>query len=507
MNHTPLPPEILAQVYKDRKIRTAITRKSHLLFFHIYFAPYVTHETARFHKDLFSLTEDQSTPMVVVVAFRGSGKSTIMNMSYPLWAILGEQQKKFVVMLSQTQRQARQHLVNLKRELESNDLLRADLGPFQEQTDEWGSYALVIPRYGAKIMAASTEQSIRGLRHGQHRPDLLICDDVENLESVKTKEGRDKTYDWLVGDVIPAGDQQTRVIIVGNLLHEDSVLMRLRQGMADDKLSGIFRDYPLLDDKGNIAWPGKYPTIDSIEQLKRTIGNETAWQREYLLRIISDSERVIHPDWIQYYDRLPPFDDAHDFRFTATGIDLAISQRDSADYTAMVSAHVFGYGEKLKMYIAPNPINRRMPHKETLDVAMGVSKSLGNGDMTQILVEDVGYQQAVAQELVRMGYPAVAVKIHGSDKRSRLALTSHLVQNGTIMFPRKGAELLLAQITGFGVERHDDLADAFSLLINKIISMDHAEKYVGIWWIGSDDEDENWRDHCVRVRKRGFPDN
>ncbi|NMB48545.1 hypothetical protein GYA13_03850 [Candidatus Kuenenbacteria bacterium] len=505
MNNPLLTPELKTQIYNDRNVRTAITRQSHLMFFNIYFASYVTHETARFQKELFSLSEDQNTTMVVVVAFRGSGKSTIMNMSYPLWAILGEQQKKFVIILSQTQRQARQHLVNLRRELESNELLRADLGPFQEQTDEWGSYALVIPRYNAKIMAASTEQSIRGLRHGQYRPDLLICDDVENLDSVKTKENRDKTHDWLVGDVIPAGDQQTRIIIVGNLLHEDSVLMRLKQGITENKINGVYREYPLIDDKGNIAWPGKYPTQAEIEQLKRTTGNETAWQREYLLRIISDVERVIHPDWIQYYDynEIPPFDDDHDFRFTATGIDLAISQKESADYTAMVSAHVFGYEDKLKIYITPNPINKRMVHKETLDTAMNLSKSLGRGEMTWILVEDVGYQQAVAQELIRAGYPAKAVKVHGSDKRSRLALTSHLIQSGTVLFPKKGTELLISQMTGFGVEKHDDLADAFSLLINKIISLDHKEQTQGIWFLT---DDGDWEGTQWRVQKKEFED-
>ena len=486
MNNQIITPDLLEKIYKDRAVRTSITKQNHMMFFHIYFAPYVTHKTARFQKEIFSLSEDKSIPMTVIVAFRGSGKSTIMNMSYPLWAILGQQQKKFVVMLSQTQRQARQHLINLKRELESNDLLRADLGPFQEQTDEWGSYALVIPKYNAKIMAASTEQSIRGLRHGQHRPDLIIADDVENLESVKTKESRDKTHDWLVGDIIPAGDQDTRIIIVGNLLHEDSVLMRLKQGIADNKINGVFREYPLIDEHNNSLWPGKYPDKNALDNLKRTIGSETAWQREYLLRIISDNERVIHPGWLQYYDTIPPFDDDHRFRFTATGIDLAISLRDSADYTAMVSAHVFGYEDKLKIYIAPNPINKRMTHFQTLETAKQLSKTLGNGDMTWLLVEDVGYQQAVSQELERAGYPARPIKIHGSDKRSRLALTSHMVQNSTVLFPKKGAEQLISQLVGFGVEKHDDLADAFSLLVNKIISMDHKHYMTGIWWAGED---------------------
>lgn len=72
------------------------------------------------------------------MSFRGSAKSTIMTVSYPIWAIIGKLQKKFIVILSQTQYQARLHLANIKAELESNELLKQDLGPFYEVNEEWG---------------------------------------------------------------------------------------------------------------------------------------------------------------------------------------------------------------------------------------------------------------------------------------------------------------------------------------------------------------------------------
>ncbi len=48
-----------------------------------YFANYLTSESAEIHKSLFAVTEDEENPLSVVVAFRGSGKSTIMTMSLP----------------------------------------------------------------------------------------------------------------------------------------------------------------------------------------------------------------------------------------------------------------------------------------------------------------------------------------------------------------------------------------------------------------------------------------
>jgi predicted phage terminase large subunit-like protein len=489
-------------IITNRDSRIEVARQSHTWFFHVYLSHYITYPTADFQKEFFALSEDETKNPLAIMAFRGSAKSTLFTLSYPIWSILGKQQKKFVILLGQTQRQARQHLINIRRELEGNDLLKKDLGPFKEQEDEWGSYSLVLPWYNARITAASMEQTIRGMRHKQYRPDLIICDDIEDLASVKTKEGRDKIHSWITSEIIPAGDLNTRLVFIGNLLHEDSFLMRLKEKIINKDLDGHFIEIPLIkDDK--IAWPEKFKCLDDVKKLENKVSDRVAWEREYMLRIISTSERVIHPEWIQYYDEVPHFDDDHEFRFTATGVDLAISQKATADYTAMVSAHVFGYKDKLKIYITPNPVNKRMVHKETLDTAMNLSKSLGNGDMTWILVEDVGYQKSVVQELVRAGYPAKGVKVHGSDKRSRLALTSHLVQNGTILFPKKGTELLISQMIGFGVEKHDDLADAFSLLINKIISLDHEKYVTGIWFLNDDGE---WRGNSWPIKGKEFED-
>jgi NTE family protein len=264
MTMEPLSNPTFDSIRSDRSVRTTVAYESHYWFFNLYFSQYVQYETAPFQRELFEVSENDQIKLAVIVAFRGSGKSTIMTLSYPIWAVIGKQQKKFVLILSQTQAQARQHLVNLKRELEGNELLRADLGPLEEQSDEWGITALVLPKYGAKIMAASSETSIRGLRHGQYRPDLIVADDVEDLNSVKTREGRAKTFDWFSGEVIPCGDTYTKILVVGNLLHEDSLLMKLRKSMEEKRLRGTFMAYPLVDGMDVIAWPGKFRTMDDI---------------------------------------------------------------------------------------------------------------------------------------------------------------------------------------------------------------------------------------------------
>lgn len=462
--------EVIDKIIKDKKVRTKLASESHKWFFILYLSHYITRPSAPFHDEIFAITENESIKNAAIVAFRGSGKSTLITLSYVIWSILGKQRKKFVLILGHTMYQAKIYMKNIKEELETNELLQADLGPFQEE-NEWQAFSLVIPNYNARITCASYEQGIRGLRHRQFRPDLIICDDVEDLESVKTLESRDKTYNWLSGEVIPAGDQNTKLIVVGNLLHEDSLIMRIKKNIADGIFDGIFRAYPLIDNNQKISWPGKFPTQKETRDERQKIGSESAWQREYMLRIIPDTEKVIYPEWIHYYDTLPNIEDEkNDYRYAATGVDLAISTKETAHYTAMVSARIYGSGRNRMIYILPNPLNKRLSFPETIRKIKEKSKRLGNGIQTKIFIEEVAYQKAVVQKLQEEGYPAEGVSVMGQDKKARLSLVTPHLQAKRILFPKRGTEILIQQLLGFGSEKYDDLVDAFTVLILKIIS-------------------------------------
>lgn len=476
---------IVKQVSEDQQVRRAVVQGDHIWFFSIYFNHYVKYQSAKFHADLFKITEDMDTSIHCVTAFRNCAKTTIITLSYPIWAILGKQKKKFVVIVSQTQRQAKMHLQNIKREFEGNELLRMDLGPFHEVTDEWGAYSLVLPRYKAKIMAVSMEQTIRGYRFGQHRPDLIIADDVENLDSIKTKEGRDKTYNWITGEIIPAGDKDTKVIFVGNLLHEDCLLMRLKEKISLGHVKGNYLEIPLIDRYNQILWPGKYPTIKDIEEEHQKTANEVSWQREYLLNIVPEEGQIITTDMIEYYQELPAKTSANDYRGTYIAVDPASSLKTTADYTAIVSISVFGYGENLQIYVLPQIVNKRMTQKEILEEITRLSNLLEEGKHpAKIFVEDTHGQKYLIQELKRAKYPVEGVTTHGKNKRERLTAVSHLIEDQTVKFPSKGTEILITELIGFGKERHDDLVDSLTMALGKILMMSHKKVKMGI--LGAD---------------------
>ncbi len=476
---------LLEAIANDRAVRQAVARESHLLFFSVYLAHYIKYPVAEFQKDIFRITEDMSNRLACIVAFRGSGKSTLITLSYALWAILGVQKKKFVLIICQTQAQAKQHMANLRRELENNPLLKSDLGPFRvESAGEWAMSSIVFQNTGARIMIASIDQSIRGIRHYEHRPDLLILDDIEDLNSTKTLEGRNKIFDWFTREVVPLGDIGTRIVLVGNLLHEDSLMMRLKRKILEKELRGVYLWFPLLNEHGDCLWPGKFDTKEKLDELRHSVANEIAWQQEYLLNIVSDNTRVVFPEWVKYYDDLPKDRGLRDVRI---GVDLAISQRDGADYTAMVGIKRYGYGNDMRLYVIPNPFNDRVSFPEAVRTMREMDKFFKAGnERPKFIVESNGFQEIYVQAVSESGCNVEGVK-HTGDKRSRLALTGELIQNGTIVFPRHGAEDLITQLTGFGIENHDDLADAFSMAVIDIVEELNDDRGWDAWqkWVES----------------------
>ncbi len=457
--------ELWEHIRADRATRLMLARKSFYWFAHIYFSGYITHPTAPFQKEMYQLLQDNPHELLAFVAFRGSGKSSIVTTFYPLWSIIGETEKRFILIISRTQPQARAHLASLKREIEGNELLRADFGALEENSDTWGQSALFIPKFNAQIITASTDQSIRGLRHGSRRPDLLIVDDVEDLDSVKTIEGRNKVFNWLTSEVLPGGDLYTQKIIIGNLLHSDSLLMRVKERMEQNEIDGIFKSYPLVRD-GKSLWLGKYPTDADIAKVKRSIGDEISFEREYMLTIVPEHGQVITPAMIRYYDEIPsrtPYK-------LAMGVDLAISERHYADYTAMVTAEVHGRGEDMKIYIHPEPVNARQSHLITVNTCkQKYAKANASGSHLKIFVESVGYQYSVVQQLELEGVDAEGVPVGSLDKRGRLALISYMFEEGRVVFPKAGCDELIMQLTGFGKEKHDDLVDATTIVITKLV--------------------------------------
>ncbi len=466
------------KIEEDRDFRIELTKNSFQWFFTVYFSRFITCEPAPFHADLKNALEDDTELEILVFGFPGSAKSVIVNTAYVIWSIVSGR-RHFPIITSQTAPQVRMHLQNIRSELEENELLIKDYGSFSpkespdvaREADEWNKTMFIIPRYDAAITGVSVGQRVRGIRYRQYRPDLIIGDDVEDIQSVRTKELRDATYKWWKGTMIPRGvPGVTKTVLVGNLLHQDSLLKRVEKDMVSEKRGRIYK-IALTD---HTVWLGRFPTPEAVERLKQTIKDPVIWAREYLLKIIPDSGQIITEDHIHYYDDIPVVNirgqevendgeerDKVDFLYAHSWVDLAISERSTADCTAMVSLKVFIINGKPRIYILPKVVNQRLDFAGILKTTKEQSLYAGDGFLSLVYVEDVAFQRAAVQAIQVQGVPAEGVPVAGrGDKRAKLLTVSHLIHNGTVVFPRKGAEELIIQLLGFGTEEHDDMVDA-----------------------------------------------
>lgn len=463
---TPLLNEsLINSITVDQTVRVYLTKNSALYFATIYFSHYFSYDFAPFQYEMFQLIEDAECLFVVAITFRGSGKSTLFTTIAPLWSIMGIHQKKHVLIVCQTQEQARSHMASIKAELETNELLHTDLGPFKESVDTWNSMSLEFSRYGAKITAVSIDQSIRGIRHKQHRPDLIITDDIEDSSSVKTKEARKRIQELYSSEIAPLGDVNTKIIMIGNYLHPNSLLATLKESIDLGKLQGKNLFIPLVNDEHQIAWPQKFPSFESINQLQERVADHRIWMQEYLLKIVPDDDQLITYEDICWYDTIPTGWEPH-FQFRAAGIDLAISKDSKADYTAVVSGTVYRINDKYHVFIDRSPTNKRLNFRETIDFVQSFNNSFPG---THLFIESTGYQRSLVQQLNKEGIDAHEVQIGGLSKQERLALTTNWISKGYVHFPKGSSTDLVNQIVNFGSELHDDLADAFSLLIIQIM--------------------------------------
>ena len=112
------------------------------------------------------------------VAPRGSAKSTVVTLAFVLREALAGREP-YIWIVSDTRHQAAAHLENIKAELLENPRLAAAY----RRRSAWGrcgAQAAIVLRNGVMIEAFGTGQRIRGRRRREHRPTLIVCDDLQN---------------------------------------------------------------------------------------------------------------------------------------------------------------------------------------------------------------------------------------------------------------------------------------------------------------------------------------
>jgi predicted phage terminase large subunit-like protein len=412
-------------------------------------------EPADFHREIYQLLLTEKR--LAIAAPREHAKSTVVGLIFTLYCICYKL-RKFIVLIQDTQEQTKLQLGGIKEELEHNEFLKDDFGSLAGE-DKWGETDIVTST-GIRLAARGAGQSLRGLRTRQYRPDLVICDDLENDENVESADGRNKLERWFKAAVLNLG-KACQVVIIGTILHFDSLLSRILDPLQYPTfVRRLFRAIDMDWNPQSILWPKKWP-LPALREKEREIGS-VFFNQEYRNMPVSEATQIFKESWFkqhQYYR-----DELLDKKIDKiTGIDPAISQKEKADQFASTTIALDRSGF---IYVTRTE-GKRIPFPKQIEF---IIKTYDMEKPRTIGVESVAYQKALKQALDEKGretrrYFNVKEVQADTDKFRRISGLSPLVENGTIRFLLDGTQKeLIDQLLYLGKTK-DDLADSLEIAV------------------------------------------
>lgn len=493
----------------ENGIRRALAAMDLAYFGRAYLPHYFSRPSPQFHAELDTLWREGVLKGVMPIgddaklvdaqdgcrrataAPRGHAKSTNLTFKGSLHAAL-YRYKRYVIILSDTSDQANGFLSAIKDELEDNGAIREDFG---DLTGGVWRENVIITSHGVRIDAIGAGQKIRGRKHKNWRPDLMVLDDIENDENVRTVEQRKKLENWFYKAVSKAGDTYTDIVYIGTLLHYDSLLAKVLKNPAyrsvKYKAVQSFSTSPLWEtwesiytDLGNegreleakkffeenreemlagtkVLWEEKLSYYDLM--VTRVSEGEASFNSELQNEPVNPDDCLFNEEWFDYYNPEDMDFSSADFRFYGF-VDPSLGKNRRADYSAILTGALevpTGY-----LYILDADIARRHPDaiiSDVLQKADWIQRTYGKR-YVKFGVETVQFQWFLKEQLAKASarariYLPIEEVPQSSDKVLRIQTLQPDIKNKYIKFSRRH-KLLLEQLQYFPMADHDDGPDA-----------------------------------------------
>ena len=434
----------------------------------------------------------------VIAAPRGHAKSTNFTFKDTLHAVL-YRYKHYCIIISDSSEQAEGFLEDIKTELEENGDIIEDFGSLKGDK-AWRS-GVILTKSDIKVEAIGSGKKIRGRKHRNWRPDLIVLDDIENDENVNTPEQRRKLKSWFEKAVSKAGDTYTDIMYIGTVLHYDSLLNNVlqnpryhakkyraviswavNQGLWDEWESiytNLFNENHEDDARAfyeanqeamlegvEVLWEDKLPYYDLIE-IKVTEG-EASFNSELQNDPIDPDNATFNTEWFDYYE--PELMDWKSPEYIFIGTNdpsLGKNKRsDTSSITNLALSIKTGY-----MYVADSSIEKRKPDiiiQDVFEMSKRLKRDYGKG-FYKFGVETVQFQyyfkEVMAQKSAEEGEYIPIEEIQSTvNKVLRIESLQPVIKNKYLKFNREH-KTLLKQLEEFPMGKNDDGPDGLQMAV------------------------------------------
>ena len=288
--------EEVRKVLMKCALSTKVTAKT--LFKSLFTAPF-----SILHNQIFNIIDNENKKRKAIAAPRGIGKTTIARTKIKKGIIFREY--RFIVYVSNSATSAEMQTENIKRELLTNALIKQLFGNIKtsdyEATDETFSKLAWVAFGHTFILPRGAGQQVRGLNWAGFRPELVIIDDLEDKETVRSEEQRAKLKEWFHSDLMKTEDKYGKpaeFIYIDTIKHEDSLLQNLLDSSDWESIR-----LSICDENYNSFDPS-YMTTEEIKQEveeHREKGIIDLFYMERMNMPISTEDAVFKPDFFKYF--------------------------------------------------------------------------------------------------------------------------------------------------------------------------------------------------------------
>lgn len=396
---------------------------------------------------------DQATPQklnnnILLMAPRFHAKSQSITINYVLWQIYKNPNIRIII-VSANEDIAISFNRAVMNHLENNMDLIDGLGnrvPEFADKKKWGEKAIIVKR---DTLEKDPTIAAIGLGGGliSRRADIIICDDLIDINSARTKQARAKTKEWFENVLLPILEDDGRLIVAGTAWYKDDIYdtlwkdsqfdirLKLKALIYDDRyyrergvkssmrnLPYNVMDFPMaqkaqdifsqeiLDHytlyqqlKGGVLWQAKW-SYDKLMKKKENMA-ESAFNRQYLNEPSSDEEKTFkasaikkstdlgtHKSLVPAWDNSNPAIPGYGHLIVAIGVDLAISKKESADESSIA---VWGLDERRRRILLWLDYGRWSPD----EIKQRVVEAYYNFRAVKIRVENIAYQDMMRQAI------------------------------------------------------------------------------------------------------------
>ena len=415
-------------------------------------------DPAHFHEEWSNILL-RGTGNFAIEAFRESAKTQIVIRANLLHALTFPQESRsYLVIICATQTTASKKLQEVSREFLASEIMH---GLVSDVRDNSGVAFEVHYQGGEKVRieAYGKGASVRGLSWGAKRPDLVIIDDPQDEEDSRSETVTVNDWEWFLSDVYFLG-QSTRIFMIGNNLGERCIIEQVIK--FSEQLNFTARRIPILDSNGKSAWPSKWALSDIEKERENAevMGTIDIWYRNKMCQCISPDSQKFKREYFKYYDIVPDLDTLNIY----TTVDLAISQKVNADYSAVVTVGVNSAGH---WFVLDVDFGRYDP-SVTIDV---IFATVQKWHPLVVGIESVAYQAALehflSKEMPRRGTFFRTIPLKAEKKKEiRIDNIQPRFAVGTVWF-KSGARWLdkiEGELLAYPHGAHDDVIDALAYM-------------------------------------------